>query len=129
MGRAGREGRGRAVGAEGFPASSLGPGPSRGAPGGAEGSAVRIKGVPLGPGVSCYSPLIGASEGRLEQSAGGTGHGRAPWGIWGLARCPDGGRQQLVLTDGHRSGTAAWTDDRRDRTQGPGGMVPVGSEL
>lgn len=88
--------------------------------------------MPLGPGVSCYSPLIGASEGRLEQSAGGTGRGRpsppTP-GIWGRARCPDGGRQQLVLTDGHRSGTAARIDDRRDRTQGPGGMVPVGSEL
>lgn len=37
-------GGGCAVGAEGFPASSLGPGPSRGAPGSAEGSAVRIKG-------------------------------------------------------------------------------------
>ena len=68
----------------------------------------------MGPGVGCWSALIWEPAGRPEQSAGRTGCGRAPGGgMWSLAGCPDGGRRQLALTDGHASGTAALIDDRR----------------
>ena len=50
-------------------------------------------------------------------------------GHLGPARCPDGGRQQLVLTDGCRSGTAALMDDRSGRDPGAWGWCPLAQSV
>lgn len=76
-----------------------------------EGPRVRIKGCPWEPGELPESPPLGT-----RRPAGAVSWEDRVWqgprGIWGLAWCPAGDRRQLVLTDGHRSGTAALMDDR-----------------
>ena len=43
----------------------------------------------------------------------------------GLEWCPGGGRQQLVLTDGCRSGTAVLIDDKSGWDPGTRGRCPL----
>lgn len=43
----------------------------------------------------------------------------------GLEWCPGGGRQQLVLTDGCRSGTAVLIDDKSGWDPGTQGRCPL----
>lgn len=67
------------------------------------------------------SPRLRARRQAEAVGVGDRGHGRAP----GLGWCPGGGRQQLVLTDGCRTGPAVLIDDKSERDAGTRGRCPL----